>query len=137
MEKFTPGHRCVAKCVYLIEMDDEVEVDTATDELSISLHALIGIDVFNTMKLHISINGKLLVALVDTGSTHTFIKEGLLSQLGLEVTPQDGLTVKVTNGEWVTSKGVCRAAAMTVGFKQFHTNFYALPLDGFDVVLGV
>jgi hypothetical protein len=86
-------------------MDDEVEVDTATDELGISLHALIGIDVFNTMKLHISINGKLLVALVDTGSTHTFIKEGLLSQLGLEVTPQDGLIVKVTNGEWVTSKG--------------------------------
>jgi hypothetical protein len=55
----------------------------------------------------------------------------------LEVTPQDGLTVKVANGEWVTSGGVCRAAAMTVGSEQFHVNFYALPLDGFDIVLGV
>jgi hypothetical protein len=90
--------------VYLIEMDDEVEVDTTVDELGISLHAFTGIDVTNTMKLHISINSK-LVALVDTSSTHTFIKEGLLSQLGLEVTPQDGLTVKVANGEQVTSGG--------------------------------
>jgi hypothetical protein len=137
MEKFMPDHRCAAKGVYLIEMDDEVEVDTAVDELGISLHTLTGIDVTNTMKLHISINGKLLVALVDTGSTHTFIKEGLLSQLGLEVTPQDGLTVKVANGERVTSGEVCRAAAMTVGSEQFHANFYALPLDGFDVVLDV
>jgi hypothetical protein len=38
-------HRCTTKGVYLIEMDDEVEVDTASDELGISLHALIGIDV--------------------------------------------------------------------------------------------
>jgi hypothetical protein len=74
---------------------------------------------------------------VDTGSTHTFIKEGLLSQLGLEVTPQDGLIVKVANGERVTSRGVCRVATMIVGSEQFHTNFYALPLDGFNVVLGI
>jgi hypothetical protein len=53
------------------------------------------------------------------------------------VTPQDGLTVKVANGERVTSGGVCRAATMIVGSEQFHANFYALPLDGFDVVLGV
>jgi hypothetical protein len=57
-EKFMPDHRCTAKGVYLIEMDDEVEVDTAADELGISLHTLIEIDIANTMKLHISINGK-------------------------------------------------------------------------------
>jgi hypothetical protein len=118
-KKFTPDHRCAAKGVYVIEMDDEVEVDTAADELGISLHALTRIFVPNTMKLHISINGKLLVALVDTGSIHTFIKEGLLSQLGLEVTPQDGLIVKVANGERVTSEAVCRAAAMTMSSEQF------------------
>ncbi len=44
-EKFTPDHRCATKGVYLIEMDDEVEVDTAADELGISLHTLTGIDV--------------------------------------------------------------------------------------------
>jgi hypothetical protein len=136
-EKFTPDHRCTAKCVYLIEMDDEVEVDTAANELGISLHTLTGIDIANTMKLHISINEKLLVALVDTGSTHTFIKEGLLSQLSLEVTPQDGLTAKVSNGKWVTSGGICWVAATTLGSEQFQVNFYALPLDGFNVVLGV
>jgi hypothetical protein len=137
-KKFTPDHKCASKGVFLLEMDDDVEVDTTADELGISLHALTSIDVANTMKLHVRIKGKTLVALVDTGSTHTFIKEGLLpQQLGLEVTPREGLTVKVANSERVTSGGVCRAAEMDIGSEHFNTNFYVLPLDGFDVVLGV
>jgi hypothetical protein len=61
--------------VFLIEMDDDVEVDVTADELDISLHALTGIDVTNTMKLQVCVKGMMLVELVDTGSTHTFIKE--------------------------------------------------------------
>jgi hypothetical protein len=109
MEKFTPDHKCVSKGVFLLEMDDDVEVDTTVDELGISLHALTGIDIVNTMKLHVRIKGKTLVALVDTDSTHTFIKESFLPQLGLEVTPQEGLSVKVANEECVTSGRVCWA----------------------------
>jgi hypothetical protein len=136
-EKFMPNHKSVSKGVFLLEMDDYVEVDTAADELGISLHALTGIDVANTMKLHVHIKGKRLVALVDTGSTHTFIKESLLPQLGLEVTPHEGLTVKVDNGEQVNSSRVYRVTGMDIGSENFHTNFYMLPLDGFNVILGV
>jgi hypothetical protein len=108
--------------MFMLEMDDDIEVDTAANELGISLHTLTSIDVANTMKLHIRIKGKALVALVDTGSTHTFIKESLLPQLGLEVTPREGLTVKVANGEHATSGGVCRAAYMDIGSEHFSTN---------------
>jgi hypothetical protein len=108
--------------MFMLEMDDDIEVDTAANELGISLHALTSIDVANTMKLHIRIKGKALVALVDTGSTHTFIKESLLPQLGLEVTPREGLTVKVANGEHATSGGVCRVAYMDIGSEHFITN---------------
>jgi predicted aspartyl protease len=82
------------------------------------------------MKLQVRIKGTTLVSLVDTGSTHTFIKEGLLTQLGLSVTTREGLTVKVANGERVTSGGVCRAMDMDIGSEHFSTNFYVLPLDG-------
>jgi hypothetical protein len=77
-EKFMPDHKCTSKGVFLIEMDDDVEVDVAADELGISLDTLTGIDVSNTMKLRVRVKGMALVALVDTSSTHTFIKEGLL-----------------------------------------------------------
>jgi hypothetical protein len=73
-----PDHKCASKGVFLIEMDDDVEVDVAADELGISLDTLTGIDVSNTMKLRVRVKGMALVALVDTSSTHTFIKEGLL-----------------------------------------------------------
>jgi hypothetical protein len=77
MEKFTPAHKCASKGMFLLEVDDDIKVDTAADELGISLHAFTGIDVANTMKLQVRIKGMTLVTLVDTGSTHNFLKEGL------------------------------------------------------------
>jgi predicted aspartyl protease len=46
------------------------------------------------------------VALVDTCSTHTFIREAMATQLGLQVTPRLGLSVKVANGDNVASNGI-------------------------------
>jgi hypothetical protein len=89
------------------------------------------------MKLQIQINGKTLVALVDMGSTHNFIKEAVVPLLGLSMTPWPGLAVKVANDEWVVSQGVYREADMVISYEHFSTNLYILPLDGFDIVLGV
>jgi hypothetical protein len=66
---------------------------------------------------------------VDTGSTHTFIRDDLLPQLDLILTPRNGLTVKVANGEQVTSGGVCRTADLEIGTEHFSANLYALSLD--------
>jgi hypothetical protein len=136
-EKFTADHKYTSKGVFLLEIDNDSELDTAADELGISLHALTGIDIANTMKLQVRIKGTTLVMLVDIGSTHTFIKEGLLPQLGLLVTPREGLTVKVANGERVTSGGVCCATDMDISSEHFSTYFYVLPLDGFNIILGI
>jgi hypothetical protein len=45
------------------------------------------------------------------------------------VTPQEGLSVKVANGEHVTSGGVCRATYMDISSEHFSTDLYILPLD--------
>jgi hypothetical protein len=57
MEKFTPDHKCTSKGVFLLEMDDDSEPDTIANELGISLDALTGIDIANTMKLQVRIKG--------------------------------------------------------------------------------
>jgi hypothetical protein len=87
-EKISNDHKCKSKSVFLLEMHNSDEPGTITEDLGISLHALTGIDVANTMKLHIQIHGQTLVALVDTGSTHTFIKETMVPHLGLLATPR-------------------------------------------------
>jgi hypothetical protein len=89
------------------------------------------------MKLHVQINGKTLVALVDMGSTHTFMNVAVVPHLGLPVMPRLGLFVKVANGECMASPGICAAADMVIDAEHFSTNLYVLPLDGFDVILGM
>jgi hypothetical protein len=125
------------KGVFLLEMDDDIKLEIAGEELGISLHALTFIDVANTMQLHVHIKGRTLVALVDTGSTHTFIRDDMLPQLDLILTPKNDLTVKVGNGEQVTSGGVCRVADLKINTEHFSGHLYALSLDGFDIILGV
>jgi hypothetical protein len=123
--------------VFLLELDDDVGSEAVAGDLGISLHALTSIDVANTMKLQVTIAGKLLVALVDTRSTHTFVKEDVVSNLELPVTLRQGLSVKVANGERVASGGVCLRTDLDIVSECFTINLCVLPLDGFDIVLGL
>jgi hypothetical protein len=128
---------CKSKSVFLLKMDNGDESDVIAEDLGISLHAVTDCDVADMRKLHIQIHNQTLMALVDIGSTHTFIKETVVAHLGLLVTPRQGLTVKVTNDERVASQGVCKEADMMIGDEHFTTNLYMLPLDDFNIVLNV
>jgi hypothetical protein len=136
-EKYSADHKCSSKGVFLLEMEDNEDEETALVDLGISLHALTGIDVNNTMKLHVAVQGLTLVALVDTGSTHTFIQEAVASRLGIQVDPRPGLSVKVANGDRVTSSGVYPKLRLTIDDEAFDVTCFGLPLVGFDIVLGV
>jgi hypothetical protein len=105
--------------------------------IAISLHALIGLSSAKTLQLMITIAGIELQALVDSGSTHTFIHDSVAHRLGLQVTLQPGLSVKVASGERLQSYDPCRATTLTIQDEQFVMDCYTLPLEGFDVVLGV
>jgi hypothetical protein len=61
---------------FLMELEDDDPTQVA-DELGVSLHALTGLCGTNTMQLLLHVNGKQLRALVDSGSTHSFIHEGV------------------------------------------------------------
>jgi hypothetical protein len=108
--------------VFLLELDDDTAAEAVAEDLGISLHALTGIDVVDTMKLHAQVNGKTLVALVDIGSTHTFMNAVVVTHLVLPVTPRSRLSVKVANGEHVTRKGICATADMLINNKHFSSN---------------
>jgi hypothetical protein len=112
-ENFSLDHKCAMKGVFLMELDDHDDPDSLADDLGISLHALTGISATNTMQLKITIAGTKLLALVDSGSTHTFIDDQVVSRLGLDIMLRPGLSVKVANGEKVQSYGVCKGTSST------------------------
>jgi hypothetical protein len=76
-------------------------------EPTISIHALTGIQprTGRTMHVHVHIAVTLLVALLDTGSTHNFIDTDAATRAGLALLGSSGLRVAVANGDCVTSPG--------------------------------
>lgn len=136
-EKYYVDHNYTSKGVFLLETDDDMDEDAKAEDLVISLYALTDIDINNTMKLQVQVNDLTLVALVDTGSTHTFIREAVASQLGLHVAPRLELYIKVANGDSVTSSGVYPKLRVAIAEELFDITCYGLPLASFDIVLDV
>ncbi|WVZ92138.1 hypothetical protein U9M48_038225 [Paspalum notatum var. saurae] len=136
-EKFSLDHKCASKGVFLLQLDEDASEAEAAAELGISLHALTGINASTTMQLRVRVAGESLLALVDSGSTHTFIHQDTARRLQLPITERKGMTVKVANGERVSSAGLCAAMDVHIQDETFSLDCYVLTLDGFDIVLGV
>jgi len=139
-EKFTPGHihHCSMKGIYLLELDDSAPVDAAAsdDEIEISLNAITGIKTGDTMHLAASVAGTSMKALVDSGSTHSFIAETSARLLGAAIVPRPGLSVGVANGDRMPCSGILPTTPVTIGTERFVIDLYVLPLGDYELVLG-
>jgi hypothetical protein len=120
-------------------MDDAAHYeDIITEEdIRISMHALPSVAPSDTLRLSVKINGVELTALVDSGSTHTFIHDEVARRVGLDITHRPDLMVTVAKGTRLRSSGICSSTTVGIHGEQFAIDCYALALDGFDVVLGV
>jgi hypothetical protein len=139
-EKFSRDHLkvCPMKGIYLLQMDDISEEAAETGEdPPISLNAITGLAAADTMQLAVRVADKPLQALIDSGSTHSFISVGTATRLQLDIRPWPDLTVKVANGDRVATAGVCRMAHIFIDAEEFVIDLFVIPLDGYDVVLGV
>jgi hypothetical protein len=89
------------------------------------------------MQLRVAINGPYILALLDSGLTHNFIDTETGARVGIIFTGHDDLRVAVTNGDWLTSPGCCRAMAFWVDDEAFNIDCYSLALGSFEMVLEV
>lgn len=84
-EKFTLAHECkqLLHIEFVNEMVGSEDEDPGEEpNPEISLHALTGINTGCTMQLEVTVGGALLMALVDSGSTHNFMADEVRGQLG-------------------------------------------------------
>jgi hypothetical protein len=140
-EKYTRGHNRVCRRIFYIggfEIGDEAgDVDEPGSEAPVfSLHAIAVVAVGNTVQLKVLLGTATFIALVDTGSTHSFIGEAAARRTGLHIEPRPWLTAIVANGERVACPGVLRQAPVIINGMEFHVDLYVMPLAGYDVVLG-
>lgn len=89
------------------------------------------------MQVKVCVGDTELLALIDSSFTHNFLQDMVVNRLGIKLQPRRDLKVSVANGEQILSAGVTRGLPIEISQEKLYTYFYALPLDGFDMVLGI
>jgi hypothetical protein len=89
------------------------------------------------MRIKATIGKRVVVILIDSGSTHYFVDQQIAQALQLAVTPTEEFTVKVANGEKLRCTERYANVLISIQGFQFSTTLYSLPLHGIDVVLGI
>lgn len=138
-ENYTVGHKC--KKLFFIEIDEEGEEATGemyTEETPvISLHALAGIQTPHTMRVHSQISKIPLTILIDSGSTHNYLHHRFAKITRIKPERSCLFSVVVANGERLSSPGRCKGVRLTLQDVPIEVDFFLLPLEGCDDVLGV
>jgi hypothetical protein len=143
-ERFVPSHRC--KKLFVIEACSEEEDNDSDMELEeleeietpgISLHAMRGRNGPETMRVAGLIQAVSTIILLDSGSSHNFVSESLARKLQLHPVKGPRIRVMVASGEKLASKGKCVGVAVKLGKFQSQVDFFILPLEGYEAVLGM
>jgi len=123
--------------------DDEKIEDSAASALPdqhlamISLGAIAGIRIQDTMQIYVTIRNEHFIALLDSGSTHNFVCGDVAHRVGLQFAPCPGAGVIVANGDRVACRGLARDMGIRIVDEFFSVDCYSIPLDKWDMVLGV
>jgi hypothetical protein len=142
-EKWGPSHRCRGKVLLLLGVDDdelppELEHHT-TDDISgdiSSLHALSSQLQGRSLQVSGIYKNHSFQILIDSGSTHNFIKPSLVERLGLVITPCPRFRVATGCGTFLVCEHCCTAAPLLLQDIPFSVDLFVLAIEGPDVVLG-
>jgi hypothetical protein len=122
-EKFSREHikQCTMKGIYFQKIADQEESgdEQQDDDMMISVCALTGSRSSSTLQFATVVHGVLLEALVDSGSTHSFVDATTTDRLGLRIEELPGLTVGVANDDRVPALGVCRHISIRIDAEDF------------------
>lgn len=152
-EKYDPSHQCGQKPAATVNMMEEGECplqlseevlnmiemhDVATaEQLSLSINAMSGSDGSNCLRLRALVGNQVMLILIDSGSSNSFVNANMLDRIQCEVTETTPVAVKVANGEYMyTSKFVPALSWWSHG-ATFTTPMRVLDLGGYDAILGM
>lgn len=120
-ERYTRGHICKKRQIYVMEGEDdrspspeeEKEEESEdhqlpSEELQISLNALTGSISYRPMRVRGNVKKKLVIILIDSGSTHNFLSPEVVKRANIETEHTDSLSVSVADGTKMWSTAMCK-----------------------------
>jgi hypothetical protein len=142
-EFFIPGHKQHCKQLFVMEViqgdGDSGDQGLYSVEPTISIVALTDIQprTGRTMQVYITIQGAVLRALLDFGSTHNFVDSEATAHVGIKFSSRAGFSVAVANGDRVASSGSCKDLKINIAGKPFIIACYGLSLGSYEMILDV
>lgn len=106
----------------------------------VTLHAINGepdSNAMQTMKLTGKFKKRTIHILVDSGSTHNFLDIKVAKNMGLTLWTVDPIPIMVADGRRILSTKTARRFNWQMQGYNFEADFYIIPLEGCEVVLGV
>jgi hypothetical protein len=152
-DKFSKDHQCKRSGQLLtIEVgdfgevlsDDTVQALDLLEEESvqatcyhISLDAVAGTETSETVGLWALVGNQVMVLLIDSGNTHTFITRSFAQHAGCQITEAPALSVKVANGQYMTSNFQVKGLQWWMQGQTFNTDMRVLDIGAYDAILGI
>lgn len=152
-EKYSPAHTCgktegaQLKTMEVSSSDDVLtdeilDVVTAFEQLPddnmlLSLQAVAGTSATHSLQLRALAGNQVVIILVDSGSSHSFINADLCSKLNLSTDPIPVSTVKVANGETLQCEAQVSEFSWWIQGCTFVSSLKVLSMGGHDIVLGM
>jgi hypothetical protein len=106
-------------------------------QLSLSIHALAGTDSGDTIRLRGLVDNHILLILVDSGSTGSFLNASMLSRLHCSMQHTAPVTIKLANNDTLQCTQWVPSLPWEIQGEKFHTPMRILPLGAYDAILGV
>jgi hypothetical protein len=111
--------------------------DVLTKEMGqLSLNAMAGTEAGDTMRNRALVHNQVMLILIDSGSSHSFVSQAFVSQTGLQPVPVVPIRVRVANGETMLSAHRMPAMEWWAQGFTFRTDMRVLEMAAYDAVLG-
>ena len=125
----------------LVEKENKLEegelIETEEEDLELNLQVMRGVSEPHTLKIHGSIAGVPVTALIDSGASHNFLSDEVANRLRLKGDQRNAFWVKLGDGSKKRTRGECKAISLCLEGVEVLADFHIFPLGGVDIILGV
>ncbi|KAJ4750853.1 polyprotein [Rhynchospora pubera] len=151
-ERYFPDHKCAARTVNVITeqegyiVEEEVSVDeTSGEEIEeemveqaiIFMYATTDKKMVSSMRFKGEIGKVPVCALLDSGSTHSFVHPDVITSLHILVSHTNPMVVMVANDNKMVTDTKCDHLKFSIQGHEFHKEVRLLDVQGYDMILGL
>ncbi|XP_048527388.1 uncharacterized protein LOC125506673 [Triticum urartu] len=118
-------------------LDAPADPDPEPECCVLSTHAVAGTESPRTIRLRALVGNQVMLLLVDSGSTHSFISQAFAERVHAQSVSVPAVEVRVANGERMTCNSMVQGLNWWIQGHTFTTDMRQLELGAYDGVLGM